>query len=64
MALGTILALLAGRTASAKLFGLKPYDVTTLAFAFILLALIAILASWLPAFKASRLDPVAALRID
>jgi ABC-type antimicrobial peptide transport system permease subunit len=64
MALGTILALLAGRTASAMLFGLKPYDVTTLAFAFILLALIAILASWLPAFKASRLDPVAALRID
>ena len=45
-------------------FGLKAYDVTTLAFAFILLALIAILASWLPAFKASRLRPVAALRID
>jgi ABC-type antimicrobial peptide transport system permease subunit len=60
--LGTILALQAGRTASAMLFGLKPYDVTTLAFAFILLALIAILASWLPAFKASRLDSVAALR--
>jgi predicted permease len=30
---GTILALLAGRTASAMLFGLKPYDLATLAFA-------------------------------
>jgi predicted permease len=60
--LGTILALLAGRTASAMLFGLKAYDVATLVFAFVLLAVIAVLASWLPALRASRLDPVAALR--
>ena len=61
---GTILALLAGRTASAMLFGLKPYDAPTLAFAFVLLAAIAVVASWLPALKASRLDPVAALRSE
>jgi predicted permease len=61
---GTILALLAGRTASAMLFGLKAYDVATLVFAFVLLAVIAVLASWLPALKASRLDPVAALRSE
>jgi predicted permease len=60
--LGTILALFAGRTASAMLFGLKAYDAATLVFAFVLLAAIAVLASWVPALRASRLDPVAALR--
>jgi ABC-type antimicrobial peptide transport system permease subunit len=64
VALGTILALLAGRTASAMLFGLKAYDLPTLVFAFFLLAAIAALASWLPALNASRLDPVTALRSE
>jgi predicted permease len=62
--LGTALALLAGRAATAMLFGLKPYDLATLAFATVLLAIIAVLASWLPAVKASKLDPVAALRSE
>jgi predicted permease len=62
--LGTALALLAGRAATAMLFGLKPYDLPTLAFATVLLAIIAVLASWLPAVKASNLDPVAALRSE
>jgi ABC-type antimicrobial peptide transport system permease subunit len=46
------------------LFGIKPYDFATLAFAIALLAVIAVLGSWLPARKASNLDPVAALRTD
>jgi predicted permease len=62
--LGTALALIAGRAATTMLFGLKPYDLTTLAFATLLLAIIAVLASWLPALKASKLDPVAALRSE
>ena len=62
--LGTFLALLAGRAASSMLFGLKAYDIATFAFAIFLLAAIAALASWLPALKASRLDPVAALRAE
>ena len=61
---GTVLALLGGRTASTMLFGLKPYDVATLGFAFVLVAAVSLLASWLPARKASRLDPVAALRSE
>jgi len=36
----------------------------TLAFATMLLAIIAVLASLLPALKASKLDPVAALRSE
>jgi predicted permease len=61
---GTALALFAGRAATTMLFGLKPYDLATLAFAVVLLAAIAVFASWLPALKASRLDPVAALRCE
>jgi ABC-type antimicrobial peptide transport system permease subunit len=62
--LGTALALLAGRAATAMLFGLKPYDLATLGFAIALLAAIGILASLLPAVGASNLDPVAALRAE
>ena len=62
--LGTVLALLAGRAASTMLFGLEAYDLATMVFAFLLLAGIAVLASWRPARKASRLDPVAALRSE
>ena len=62
--LGIALALFAGRAASSLLFGLKPYDLATLAFALILLATIAFLASWIPALKASHMDPVAALRSE
>jgi predicted permease len=62
--LGTALALIAGRAATAMLFGLKPYDIATLIFAILLLAVIAVLASWLPALKASRLNPVDALRCE
>ena len=62
--LGIALAVLAGRAASALLYGLKAWDLATLAFAFILLSAIAFLASWIPAWRASRLDPVAALRSE
>jgi ABC-type antimicrobial peptide transport system permease subunit len=61
---GTALALIAGRAATTMLFGLKPYDIATLIFAILLLAVIAVLASWLPAWKASRLNPVDALRCE
>jgi hypothetical protein len=59
--LGTALAMLAGRAATSMLFGLKPYDLSALTIAIGLLTIIAVLASWLSALKASRLDPVAAL---
>jgi predicted permease len=62
--LGTGLALIAGRAATTMLFGLKPYDAVTLVFSILLLAAIAVLASLLPALKASRLNPVDALRCE
>ncbi|HEY2019329.1 MAG TPA: ABC transporter permease [Bryobacteraceae bacterium] len=62
LAIGTGLALWAGRAAGALLFGLKPYDPPTLAGAILLLAAVALLASYWPAQRASRLDPMSALR--
>ena len=60
--IGLGLALWAGRTASTLLFGLKPYDAVTLAGAAMLLAVTALLASYGPAYRASRLEPMNALR--
>jgi predicted permease len=62
--IGTVLALIAGRSASSFLFDLKPYDPLTLVSAVLLLAFISALASYLPARRASKLDPTAALRYE
>ena len=62
LVLGTGLALAAARTASSLLFELKPYDPLTLIVAAGSMAAVAALASFLPARRAARLDPMAALR--
>ena len=62
LAAGAALALAAARTASSMLFGLKPYDPATLAFAITTLALVAIAASYIPARRAAGVDPMVALR--
>jgi len=64
LAFGLALALLAGRGASSLLFGLKAYDPVTLGCSALLLAAVAAFTSWLPARRAARLDPVAALRSE
>jgi predicted permease len=61
---GSALALLAGQSAASLLFGLQPHDPLTLAGACTLLAVIAGIASYLPARRASKLDPLVALRHD
>jgi len=62
LAVGAALALALGKTAGAMLFGLKPYDPLTISFSAIALAAVAFLSSYLPAHRAARLDPMAALR--
>jgi predicted permease len=64
VAVGVVLALAAVRTASSLLFGLQPNDPLTFAAAAILLATIALVASFLPARRASRVDPMVALRYE
>jgi ABC-type antimicrobial peptide transport system permease subunit len=59
---GAALSLIAGQSASALLFGLKPYDPATLLAAGGLLAVIAAGASFIPARRAASLDPMTALR--
>ena len=62
--LGTGLALVAGRSAESMLFGLKPYDPGVLVFALGLLAAVAGAASWIPARRAAKIDPMTALRCE
>jgi putative ABC transport system permease protein len=61
-AIGVGLALAASRLLSSVLFGTSPTDVGTYAGAAALLTFIAAAASFVPAFRASRVDPIIALR--
>jgi predicted permease len=62
--IGAVLSLAAGRAAESLLFGLKSSDPLTLVAAIGLLVAIGALASFVPARRASQLDPMIALRSD
>jgi predicted permease len=62
LVVGGLAAVGAARWASALLFGLKPGDPATLGAAALALTIVAFLASYVPAWRASRLEPTAALR--
>lgn len=59
---GLGVALLITKYLRAMLFGLKPDDPLTLLLAALLLLAVALLASFLPARAASRVNPIQALR--
>jgi putative ABC transport system permease protein len=59
---GIGLALAASSAATSLLFGLKAHDAATLVMATVILAAVALGASYIPALRASRLDPLDALR--
>jgi predicted permease len=62
--LGTALAVWLARSLESRLFGVRPADVPTLVLAAALLAAVAVFASWVPARRAARIDPVNALKVD
>jgi predicted permease len=59
---GLLIAIAAGRAVTTMLFGLAPTDPVTLAMAAAGLGAVAMCASYLPALRASRLEPTEALR--
>ena len=61
-AIGLMVTLWATRFVGALLYRVEGHDPVTLTAAVIVLAVIALIAGWLPARRVSRLDPIAALR--
>jgi ABC-type antimicrobial peptide transport system permease subunit len=64
LAAGLGLSLLSTRLLAGLVYGVTPTDPATLAGAVLALAAAASLASWLPARRATRIDPSRALRLD
>jgi putative ABC transport system permease protein len=62
VAVGAGVSLWASRFVAALLFGLEPRDPATLAGAAAVLATVGAIAGWLPAHRASRIDPADVLR--
>jgi ABC-type antimicrobial peptide transport system permease subunit len=49
---------------SSLLFGVRPLDLATYLAASVGTVLVAVVATWLPAFRASRMDPRTALMVE
>ena len=62
LVLGALLAYAAAYVIDSRLYGVAPQDPATLWLAAALLLLVALVAAYLPAHRASRVEPIAALR--
>jgi putative ABC transport system permease protein len=62
--IGSALALASAQAAKSLLYGLKPRDPLTLVAAVVVLSAVAAFASFWPAYRASKLDPLIALRYE
>src|SRR5499433_2246277 len=61
-AIGLAGALAVNRLIASLLFGVQPTDIVTIAFVIATITAVAAVASWLPAWRASRLDPNVVLK--
>lgn len=64
VALGLPLSIAGTRGIQNQLFGLNPADPLTLTVAIAVISAMALLATWIPATRASRVDPLVALRYE
>ena len=63
-AIGLLGALAVTRLVSRLLYGVSPIDPVTFASVSLLLVAVAMLASWIPARRAAKVDPMEALRYE
>jgi len=64
LALGMVAAFGLARALDRLVYGISTTDTLTFVTLPLLLGLVAMLASWLPALRATRVDPMIALRAD
>ena len=64
LGVGVALSIALGRVLESMLFGVQPLDPLTFALVIAVLALTALVAVAGPAWKATRVDPVVALRAE
>jgi putative ABC transport system permease protein len=64
LGLGAIATAPLGRLLATFLFGVEPYDPLSLTVAAAGFALVGLFACWLPAYRATRVDPIESLRHD
>ncbi len=64
LAIGLAAAYLVGGLLDRLLFGVDPTDISTFAAVTLLLGLVAIVASWVPARRATSVDPMESLRVE
>jgi putative ABC transport system permease protein len=62
--MGTLASIVAARALADRLFGVSTHDPRVLSAAIAVLAATAILANWLPARRAARIDPMRFLRAE
>ncbi|MGH9628179.1 MAG: FtsX-like permease family protein, partial [Bryobacteraceae bacterium] len=64
LVLGTFLSAAGTQLIASRLYGLAPTDPVAIGVAVAMLAGVALLAAWIPAHRASRVDPLVALRCE
>jgi predicted permease len=64
IAIGVPVALAAARLIASQLYGLKPSDPSTMVFAIFVMTGVGLLAGFLPARRAAKVDPMVALRYE
>jgi putative ABC transport system permease protein len=62
LVLGVVGALFSARVIQGLLFGVAPYDPTTFIGVAVMMAAIGIIACWIPALRAARIDPAITMR--